>query len=83
MDTILFLAIIFLLTYLVGKLLEKIRVPWVLSPLLIGLGLSAFNPFENITTSSTFIFLAQMGMYFLLFSIGFELNLEKMLKSGG
>ncbi|HDL02382.1 MAG TPA: cation:proton antiporter [Candidatus Pacearchaeota archaeon] len=81
MEIILFLAGIFLLTYLVGIMLEKIRVPWVFAPLLIGLGLSAYNPFTEVTSSETFIFLAQLGMYFLLFSIGFELNLKKMMKS--
>jgi len=81
MEIILFLAIIFLLTYLIGRLLEKIRIPWIFAPLLIGLGLSAYNPFATITSSTTFIFLAQLGMYFLLFSIGFELDLRKMLKS--
>ena len=81
MEIILFLAAVFLLTYLVGRMLEKIKVPWVFAPLLIGLGLSAYNPFNEITSSSTFVFLAQLGMYFLLFSIGFELDLGKMLKS--
>jgi len=82
MNIILFLAGVFLVTFLVGRLLEKIRIPWIFSALLIGLGLAAYNPFQAITDSETFIFLAQLGMYFLLFIIGFEINLNKILKKG-
>lgn len=81
MELILFLACILILTYIIGNLLEKIRIPWIFSPLLIGLGLSIYNPFTNITSSPTFNFLAQLGMYLLLFLIGFQLNLKKMFSS--
>ena len=83
MNLILFLAMVFLLTFLIGRLLEKIRIPWIFSSLLIGLGLAAYNPFKDITSSSAFIFLAQLGMYFLLFIIGFEINLDEILKKKG
>ena len=82
MEIMLFLAFIFLLTFLVGRLLEKIRIPWIFSALLIGLGLAAYNPFSKITSSGTFIFLAELGMYFLLFIIGFELDLKQILSQG-
>ncbi len=75
---ILFLAGVFLVTFLVGMLLERIRIPWIFSALLIGLGLAAHNPFKEITNSESFIFLAQLGMYFLLFIIGFEINLNEI-----
>ena len=81
MELILFLAGVFLLTFLLGRLLEKIRIPWIFSALLIGLGLAAYNPFVEITSSSSFIFLAKLGMFFLLFIIGFELDIKKILKS--
>ncbi len=80
MNLILFLAAVFLITFLLGKLLEKIRIPWIFSALLIGLGLAAYNPFKEITSSESFIFLAQLGMYFLLFIIGFEINLTEIRK---
>ena len=70
------------MTFLIGILLEKIRIPWIFSALLIGLGLAAYNPFSDITNSGTFIFLAQLGMYFLLFMIGFELDIKNILKQG-
>lgn len=77
MDNIyLFLSISFVFIYVVGRLLEKIRVPWIFSALLWGTILAFFNPFVSITSSDTFSFLAQLGMYFLLFMIGMELNLS-------
>lgn len=74
------MAGVFLVTFLVGRLLEKIKIPWIFSALLIGLGLAAYNPFIEITHSESFIFLAQLGMYFLLFIIGFEINLSEIRK---
>jgi len=78
----LFLAGAFLFTFLIGRLLEKIRIPWIFSALLIGAFLAIKNPFSAITTSSEFEFLAQLGMYFLLFMVGFELDLHKLKKQG-
>ncbi len=78
----LFLSIAFLFIFLVGKLIEKIRVPWIFAALLFGSLLAIYNPFFSITNSQTFSFLAQLGMYFLLFIIGFELDLNKFKKMG-
>jgi len=83
MNLILFLAGVFLVTFLVGRLLERIRIPWIFSALLIGLGLAAYNPFKEITSSEQFIFLAQLGMYFLLFIIGFEINFNEIKRKRG
>lgn len=82
MEIILFLAGMFLLTFIIGRFLEKLRIPWIFSALLIGLGLAAYNPFKEITSSSDFLLLANLGMYFLLFIIGFELDIKKILESG-
>ncbi|PIZ51065.1 hypothetical protein COY27_04850 [Candidatus Woesearchaeota archaeon CG_4_10_14_0_2_um_filter_33_13] len=82
-DLTLFLAGVFLLTFLLGRLFEKVHIPWVFSSLIIGLGLAAYNPFKEITTSSSFQFLAQLGMYFILFIIGFEINLSEIRKREG
>lgn len=83
MNIFLFIAGIFIVTLLVGKLLEKIRVPWIFAALLIGAGLAAYNPFENITSSPSFELLAKLGMYFLLFLIGFELDIDRLKKKSG
>ena len=79
----LFLALAFLFTFLVGRLIEKIRVPWIFAALVFGFLLAIYNPFSSITSSSGFNLLAQLGMYFLLFIIGFELDLDKLRKQSG
>ncbi|MCD6367623.1 MAG: cation:proton antiporter [Candidatus Aenigmarchaeota archaeon] len=83
MNIFLFLAIAFLFTFIVGELIEKIKVPWIFAALIFGFLLAIKNPFSQITNSSTFTFLANLGMYFLLFIIGFEIDLTKMEKKSG
>jgi Kef-type K+ transport system membrane component KefB len=78
----LFLAGSFLFTFLVGKLLERIRVPWVFAALLLGSILAFRNPFSSITEGDTFVFLAELGMYFLLFIIGMEVNIGQIKSKG-
>jgi len=73
-----FLSLVFLLTLFFGKFLQKIRIPWIFASLLLGAGLAIYNPFEYITDSNIFYFLSSLGMYFLLFIIGFEINLKKI-----
>lgn len=82
MNIFLFIAGIFIITFLVGKLLEKIRVPWIFAALLIGASLAVYNPFTDITSSQTFKVLAEIGMYLLLFLVGFELNIDKLKEKG-
>lgn len=64
--------------FLGGRLLEKIRIPWIFSALIIGTLIAIRNPFSEITSSPIFLFLAQLGMYFLLFIIGFEIDLKEL-----
>jgi Ca2+-transporting ATPase len=75
-----FLSLIFILIFILGKLTEKLKIPWIFSALLIGSIIAIDNPFTSITSSSTFVFLANLGMYFLLFIIGFEIDLNKFEK---
>ena len=82
MNISLFLSGLFLTTFFVGRLIEKIRIPWIFSALFIGIFISLNNPFSHITNSDSFIFLANVGMYFLLFIIGFDLDIKEMLKQG-
>jgi len=77
-----FFGIVFLFTFAIGRLIEKIRVPWIFAALIFGFLLAIRNPFASITSSPEFNFLAQLGMYFLLFIIGFELDLAKLKKQG-
>lgn len=78
MNIFLFLSIAFLLSFLLGRLLERTKIPWIFGALIIGSVLSVYNPFESITSSDTFIFLANLGVYFLLFMIGFEIDIKKL-----
>ena len=82
MDMFLFLSITFLFTFLMGRLIEKIRVPWIFAALILGSFFAIYNPFVSITSSQAFTFLAQLGMYFLLFVIGLEINLKKLKEKG-
>ncbi len=78
----LFLGIIYFLIFILGQLLEWLKIPWIFSALLIGVGLAAYNPFAAITSSSAFANLADLGMYFLLFIIGFEIDIKEIMKQG-
>lgn len=82
MELILFLAVIYLFTFVVGILLEKIRIPWIFAALILGLIFAFFNPFTSVVNSTTFEFLAKLGMYFFLFLIGFEIDLKKIWEKG-
>ena len=72
----------YLAIFLVGQLLERMRLPWIFSGLLIGLGLSLYNPFVSLTSSDAFGLLAELGMFFLLFIIGFEIDFKTIKKQG-
>ncbi len=82
MNIFLFIAGALAFTVAFGRLIQKIQIPWVFSALFLGLVLSLYNPFSEITHSDSFSFLADLGMYFLLFMIGLELDVKEMLKQG-
>lgn len=84
MDNIyLLLSAAFLFILLVGYLMEKIKVPWIFSALIFGAILSVYNPAREVTDSVTFSFIAQLGMYFLLFIIGFEIDIKEFRRASG
>ena len=76
----LFISSAFLFIFIFGRFFEKVRVPWIFSSLLFGIFLSIYNPFNLVTTSDTFVFLGELGMYFLLFIVGFEVSLQELKK---
>ncbi len=78
LNIFLLLSTVFLFTIIIGRFLKKIKVPEIFAALLLGLLLSVYNPFSNATTSPEIIFLAQIGMYLLLFLVGFEINIEQI-----
>ncbi len=79
-NLLLFLSVVFFFTLIIGKQLERVRLPWIFASLILGVGLAFWNPFEAITSSEAFVFLANLGMYFLLFIIGFEIDLKDAKK---
>lgn len=82
MNIFLFLGAAFLLTFLLGPLIEKIQVPWIFAALLVGTGLAVYNPYPAIAEAPSFIMLSELGMYFLLFIIGLEIDLGEIRKLG-
>ncbi|HSB46941.1 MAG TPA: cation:proton antiporter [Candidatus Bilamarchaeum sp.] len=83
LNIFLFISFSFLFTYLAGRFMERFRIPWIFAALLLGSLLAISNPFGAITSSDTFTFLAQLGMYFLLFIVGFEINVGDLRKKSG
>ncbi len=62
-----------------GHLLQKyLRMPWMFACLFLGLLLSALGAFTSTIHSDVFKLLETVGMYFLLFIIGFSIDLKKM-----
>lgn len=87
MNLYIILSLLFLITLLLGYLFKKINIPWIFAALIVGFGLSIFDtftgfkPFDNDIDSASFTFLAQIGMYLLLFIIGFELDIKDLKKN--
>lgn len=79
------LSLVFALTYTLGYILSKFRIPSILAALFIGMALS-YTPFSTFIYSvtafkNTFSFLANLGVLFLLFYIGLQIELNEMKKS--
>jgi Kef-type K+ transport system membrane component KefB len=67
----------------VGFLLEKyLRMPWMFSALILGIIFSSFGLFETTLHDEAFNVLSTMGMLFLLFMIGFNLEIGQMKRFG-
>ncbi len=82
MNDFIFLSILFAFSLFVGKLLEKLRIPWVFSALFFGLILTIINndAINSTMNSGTIEFLANLGMLFLLFIIGLEIDIKQTVK---
>lgn len=84
MNEILLLAIVSYITIItIGYFLNKyFRMPWMFSVVLLGLGLSTFGLFQETIKSDVFLFLSKMGMLFFLFTIGLDLEFDKIRHLG-
>ena len=84
-ELLLSLSLVFALTYTFGYLLSRFRIPSILAALFVGIVLS-YTPFSAFIHSSTvfenmFSFLSSLGVLFLLFYIGLQIELDEMKKS--
>ncbi len=79
MELALLLAAIYLFTFVFGLALEKFRIPWLFSALILGFAFSFFGLFSGVLSSDLFSFLGELGMYLLLFVIGFEIDVRDVL----
>jgi len=84
-ELLLSLSLVFALTYTLGYFLSRFRIPSILAALFVGMALSytPFFPFIHSVAAfeTTFSFLADLGVLFLLFYIGLQIELNEMKKS--
>lgn len=79
----LLIAVTFAFSLGLGFLLEKyLRMPWMFSALFLGIIFSSFGLFQTTIQDETFNVLSTMGMLFLLFIIGFNLDIGQMKRFG-
>ncbi len=83
LNVYLFIGILFLLIFILGHFVERLRVPWIFAALILGSALAFNNPYKSFTGSSEFVLLANLGQYFLLFVIGFEIDLRELRRHSG
>ena len=77
------LAVTFAFSLVLGFLLEKyLRMPWMFSALFLGIIFSSFGLFQSTIQDETFIALSTLGMLFLLFMIGFNLEIGEIKRFG-
>lgn len=82
-DILLLIAITYAVSLGFGLLLEKyLRMPWMFAALFFGMILSQLNYFGLPIKDESFQFFAMLGMLFLLFMIGFNLDMKKMKQFG-
>ena len=77
MEVLLLISLAYIVSFIFGYFVEKLRVPWVFSALFVGLFLSFLG-----IKSSILDVLGYIGMMLMLFSVGMELNTREILKSG-
>ncbi|MDY6789203.1 MAG: cation:proton antiporter [Candidatus Nanohaloarchaea archaeon] len=77
-DIVVALAVIYLVTLLLGNELEKIQIPWVFAALILGLVFAFWNPLGSSIHSETFTFLARLGMFFFVFVVGLEIDIGEI-----
>ena len=81
MDFYLYTALIFSIIFFLGKFLERIKIPWIFSALLLGIIVNYLAQVYSVPVPDGYLKLfGNIGMYFLLFLIGFEIDVAKIRK---
>jgi Kef-type K+ transport system membrane component KefB len=80
-DVLLLIIVTYSISLSFGYILQKyLRMPWMFSSLFLGLILSALGLFGSTIESDLFKLLETLGMYLLLFIIGYSIEFKKMAK---
>jgi CPA2 family monovalent cation:H+ antiporter-2 len=77
------LSYVFIAAVLGGMLAWRLRQPLILGYVLAGIFISPFTPGPSIHESHTFELLAEVGVIFLMFTIGLEFSIKELLRVKG
>ncbi|MBI4439754.1 cation:proton antiporter [Candidatus Woesearchaeota archaeon] len=71
------------LSWVLSELFSKLKLPRVLAPIIVGIAIK-ISPLREIVLGNSLVMssFSDIGLVFLMFYVGFELNLRDMLKSG-
>lgn len=74
------LSYVFIAAILGGALAWRLRQPLILGYVLAGIAISPFTPGPRVQDPHTFQVIAEVGVVFLMFSIGLEFSLKELLE---
>ena len=74
------LSYVFIAAILGGALAWRLRQPLILGYVLAGIFISPFTPGPAVREAHTFQIIAEVGVVFLMFSIGLEFSLDELLE---
>ena len=74
------LSYVFIAAILGGALAWRLRQPLILGYVLAGIAISPFTPGPQVRDPHTFQVIAEVGVVFLMFSIGLEFSLKELLE---
>jgi len=75
------LALMLFVSYLLHFGLDRLRMPSLLAPLLVGFAfafIQFLTPFTSMASGEAFYILSQLGIVFLLFLVGLQLNMKEL-----
>ena len=83
---LLLLALLFGLTYLLAGLMERLKIPGILAALFVAMA-AHYSPVGDLLThgvfNNLFTILAELGVLFLLFFIGLQIDMKEMRSQSG